>query len=817
MRKSDALEKVLRPYPEIMDVDSNQSYIDVELEFKALFRQRKKGELTSYFESLSLKSMPCMKGMFSVGLINAFYANLPTEGSAAPTNINSHYFNFYIYEGTTPGKPKKILIVDSTTGASWRLDDFLNSQQINLYDENRFFTWSYTQPVRQPMPVKFEEKINSPKPQITNNKTNTDGLFMPRKQKASLVDASKPAPLKSQKTIEKRSPNPLNNSNETLRSQAQFQQSQGSPQSVLIAPTRLSSPSTQFQNVFLESIKPIEPFPPIETTQNSPQNKNETPNQHHSSIVEYDNYLDDRAMEELYNKAIHGNDSVSRKEFLDRLYSQQLSSKLYPFVDPNKLYNLETVEWSECRIDDLVYMRKLFGFDKLPAAYFARVRALEQTGNKYVACILGTMYAQGRGVAQDLEKAFDLYQLAANQGFAPAQHNLGLMYEQGRGVAQDLKKAFELYQLAANQGFAPAQYNLGFMYAQGRGVAQDLEKAVDLLQLAANQGHAGAQYNFGGMYAHGRGVAQDLKKAFDLFQLAANQGHAAAQNNLGVMYAHGRGVAQDLKKAFDLFQLAANQGFARAQYNLGTMYEQGRGVAQDLKKAVELYQLAANQGFAAAQCNLKAIEQMRANQIQNFQLHRAGNNTSPTNQVWGQNNLGSFQQQLNPQPNIVTRSPMAQATIGNYPPMQQREQQQLPQQTPQQQLQQRLSPQPQQLHQPQLLYAKTNEVTNANASLLTGQQFFNPSLTKVSFDFTSEEKVQSSSSVNNASPLVTISQEDLNRLIRSEVQKALSESENSWIQPYNVLLRQNTEMAERLKKIDERTKFLERPEKSNHS
>lgn len=87
----------------------------------------------------------------------------------------------------------------------------------------------------------------------------------------------------------------------------------------------------------------------------------------------------------------------------------------------------------------------------------------------------------------------------------------------------------------------------------------------------------------------------------------------------------------------------------------------------------------------------------------------------------------------------------------------------------------------------------------------------------MSFDFTSEEKVQSSSSVKNASPLVTISQEDLNRLIRSEVQKALSESENSWIQPYNVLLRQNAEMAERLKEIDERTKFLERPKKSNHS
>ncbi len=59
-------------------------------------------------------------------------------------------------------------------------------------------------------------------------------------------------------------------------------------------------------------------------------------------------------------------------------------------------------------------------------------------------------------MAQDLEKAFQLYQLAADQGLAQAQCNLGFCYEYGSGVAQDLKKAVQMYQLAVNQGLAEA-------------------------------------------------------------------------------------------------------------------------------------------------------------------------------------------------------------------------------------------------------------------------------------------------------------------------------------------------------------------------
>lgn len=41
------------------------------------------------------------------------------------------------------------------------------------------------------------------------------------------------------------------------------------------------------------------------------------------------------------------------------------------------------------------------------------------------------MYSEGEGVTRDNLAAGKLYRLAAQQGYAPAQHNLNIMYDQG--------------------------------------------------------------------------------------------------------------------------------------------------------------------------------------------------------------------------------------------------------------------------------------------------------------------------------------------------------------------------------------------------
>ena len=70
---------------------------------------------------------------------------------------------------------------------------------------------------------------------------------------------------------------------------------------------------------------------------------------------------------------------------------------------------------------------------------------------------------------------------------------MGVMYAEGDGVAKDLEEAIKWWRKAADQGDANAQFNLGWAYSNGEGVAKDSEEAAEWFRKAAEQGHAGAQ------------------------------------------------------------------------------------------------------------------------------------------------------------------------------------------------------------------------------------------------------------------------------------------------------------------------------------
>ena len=66
--------------------------------------------------------------------------------------------------------------------------------------------------------------------------------------------------------------------------------------------------------------------------------------------------------------------------------------------------------------------------------------------------------------------ARDLWQLAADDGDAAAQHGLGWIYEKGLDVPQDYATSAHWYAKAAAQGHGGAQLNLGKLYDNGTGV-----------------------------------------------------------------------------------------------------------------------------------------------------------------------------------------------------------------------------------------------------------------------------------------------------------------------------------------------------------
>lgn len=120
-------------------------------------------------------------------------------------------------------------------------------------------------------------------------------------------------------------------------------------------------------------------------------------------------------------------------------------------------------------------------------------QALIQEGRPEGLFFMGVMYAEGKGIAQNHAKAFELYTEAAQKDHAPAQYNLANQYATGEGVTQDFSKAEYWWTKAAERGLVPAQINLGNMYYFGVAGEKNPELARKWLTLAAEKGSAEAR------------------------------------------------------------------------------------------------------------------------------------------------------------------------------------------------------------------------------------------------------------------------------------------------------------------------------------
>lgn len=104
----------------------------------------------------------------------------------------------------------------------------------------------------------------------------------------------------------------------------------------------------------------------------------------------------------------------------------------------------------------------------------------------------------------DPAEAVSFLERAVERGSPEAQMELAKLYEQGIGVNVDEARALELYQAAADQGFADAINDLGFLHYQGGlGLRPNPEKALELFERAADLRHPEAQFNFAALIDDG--------------------------------------------------------------------------------------------------------------------------------------------------------------------------------------------------------------------------------------------------------------------------------------------------------------------------
>ncbi len=132
----------------------------------------------------------------------------------------------------------------------------------------------------------------------------------------------------------------------------------------------------------------------------------------------------------------------------------------------------------------------------------------------------------------DYSRAIALLRPLADQGSAPAQRIMGEVYLQGLGAAEDKPRAAAYFDLAANQGDNDARLALGNMLIWGNGVPANPEKAADLYEQALPTGDAFAQFNFGWTLVNGRGRPRNLEAGYRYYRLAAAQGMQLATDSL---------------------------------------------------------------------------------------------------------------------------------------------------------------------------------------------------------------------------------------------------------------------------------------------
>lgn len=122
------------------------------------------------------------------------------------------------------------------------------------------------------------------------------------------------------------------------------------------------------------------------------------------------------------------------------------------------------------------------------------------------------------------DKAFDAWMALARKGNAQGILNVANLYAEGKGVKQDLKKAAQWYQKGADQGDPHCLYRVAVAYEKGLGVEADSAKAAKYFDLAASAGATDAQIHLATAFIK----TGDIDKARYWLQRAADRGDQAA-------------------------------------------------------------------------------------------------------------------------------------------------------------------------------------------------------------------------------------------------------------------------------------------------
>lgn len=194
----------------------------------------------------------------------------------------------------------------------------------------------------------------------------------------------------------------------------------------------------------------------------------------------------------------------------------------------------------------------------------------------------------------NIHKAMEYYQQAADLGSVGGLNYIGEIYRQGKGVSKDSKKAESYYLKAAKKkdgGFA--MFQIGALYHNGNnGIIQNHKTAMEWYLKAVENKNPNAMYNIGWMYQNGQdGYPKNYQKAEEWYLKAREIGRSnkSEYNLLGDLYSLADN--NNPQKAVEYYEKYAEAGYTEGMIKTANIYFSGKGgIPKDFAKATKYYE-----------------------------------------------------------------------------------------------------------------------------------------------------------------------------------------------------------------------------------
>jgi hypothetical protein len=218
--------------------------------------------------------------------------------------------------------------------------------------------------------------------------------------------------------------------------------------------------------------------------------------------------------------------------------------------------------------------------------------------------------------AGDTKSGLEALESAARSGEVMALWKLGRMYADGDGVKQSDQRAFEYFRMLADShaeetpGTTPAVFvakafvEIGSYYLTGIPdyLKPDAVCAHQMFSYAASYFRdPDAQYRLGRMYLDGEGVAKDAKQGVRWLSLAASKGQYQAQAVLGATLFKGESVPRDAARGLMYLILARDSALPKETW-IAELYNAAMKQATPDEQAVAIERLS-NSSFILSLSN----------------------------------------------------------------------------------------------------------------------------------------------------------------------------------------------------------------------